>query len=163
MRVLEGSCAAVGNEFLMKDRAFLFKCAKVFFWLFVLFCFVSFFQFNSVLVCWKPSLLPPDALLFWSDIFVFSFSQFKTSCTESACMFFYCTFIVTLSCAPLSDSLRKVSIDYFSVVRWISLGNIGFIFSGLWILNEAINIKLSISWALWKRNCHFYHSSGRLK
>ena len=34
----------------MKNHAFLFKCAKVFFWLFVLFCFVSFFQFNFLFV-----------------------------------------------------------------------------------------------------------------
>ena len=43
-RVLEGSCASVGNEFLMKDGAFLFKCTRCFF---VLFCF---FQFNFLFI-----------------------------------------------------------------------------------------------------------------
>ena len=48
VRVLEGSCAAVRNEFLMKDGAFLFKCPKVFFLL--LFVCFFFFQFNFLFV-----------------------------------------------------------------------------------------------------------------
>ena len=54
--------------------------------------------------------------------------------SQHAC-FFHRTFIVTLSCAPLSDSLTKVSIDYFSVERWNSLLN----FLNLYFKNVNLN------------------------
>ena len=179
----------------MKDRSFLFKCTKVFFFcFFVLFCFV-FNLISSLLKTittspWNPSVThfvifspvivtchPETIVLKWYFcLFVFIIQDCLYWVSRN--VFPLYVYSSTLCCAPLSGLLTKVSIDYFSVERWNSLlnflnikilihtalGNISritmwFTFSGLWTLNEAIkiNIKLSIGWALWKRNCHFYY------
>ena len=130
----------------MKDGASLFKCTKVFFLLF-------FFQFNFLLVenhlyfpltpfsyslCnFQSSNCYLSSRNYCSEVIFLSF-RFHNSrlpvLTQHAC-FFHCTFIVTLSCAPLSDSLTKVSIDYFSVERWNSLLN----FLNLYFKNFNLN------------------------
>ena len=187
-------------NFWWKIALFYSSVQRCFFVLFFLFCFV----FNLISCLLKTITTPP-----WNPSvthFVI-FSPVIVTCHPETIVlkWYFCLFVFiiqdclywvsrnvfplyvyssTLCCAPLSDSLTKVSIDYFSVERWNSLlnflyikilihtalGNISritmwFTFSGLWTLNEAIkiNIKLSIGWALWKRNCHFYYRTWRLQ